>query len=200
MIKAIVFDLGNVLIPFDYQRAIENFNKLESGLGEKFYKFAKDNYPLHREFEAGKITEDAFIATMLRGMNSSIDREVFCKFYSDIFTLNEDVISLLPILKNTYRLFLLSNTNSIHKKYGYEHYPFLMNFEKLFFSHEVGAVKPEKKFYNAVAQYSGLNPEEHIFIDDIEEYALGAKQQGWDAIQFKGFEQLKSELTTRGLL
>jgi len=57
-----------------------------------------------------------------------------------------DVVALLPEIKKNYKLYLVSNTNSIHQKYGYQHYEFLKIFDKLFLSHEVGFVKPEKKF------------------------------------------------------
>ena len=198
--SAIVFDLGQVLIPFDYQIFINSLNQHKPGLGESFIKIYKDNYHIHRDFEKGKISEDEFIALMLQWSENYITAEEFCKYWSDIFSLNEDVISLLPKLKNDYKLFLLSNTNSIHKKYGYEHYDFLKQFDKLFLSHEVGFIKPEKEIYKFVENYSDIPSEELIFIDDIEEYVEGAKISGWDGIQFKGYDNLVEEFKIRNIL
>lgn len=198
--SAIVFDLGQVLIPFDYQNFINSLNQHKSGLGESFIKIYKDNYHIHKDFEKGKISEDDFINLMLKWAENQISAEEFCKYWSDIFSLNENVISLLPLLKLKYKLYLLSNTNSIHKRYGYQHYEFLNHFDKLFLSHEVGYVKPEKEIYQCVENYSGLPSEELIFIDDIAEYVEGAKILGWDGIQFKGYDILVEELKIRNIL
>ena len=198
--SAIVFDLGNVLIPFDYSKAINKLNEVENGLGNRFYDFFKSNYNLHREFESGKISEKEFINKMLSIVDHKIDEKTLCKYYADIFSLNEDLISLLPIMKKNYKLFLLSNTDSIHKKYGWEKYDFLKYFDKLILSFEVGAVKPEEKIYREVEKVSGFSSGEHIFIDDITEYVDGAKNVGWDAVQFIGYQQLVYELKERNIL
>ncbi len=198
--SAIVFDLGQVLIPFDYQNFINSLNQLEAGLGERFINLYKENYHIHRDFEKGKISEEDFIATMLKWTENKISAEEFCRDWSDIFSLNEDVIGLLPILKEKYKLYLLSNTNSIHKRYGYQHYEFLKIFDKLFLSHEVGFVKPEKEIYQEIMKYSGIPAEELIFIDDIKEYVEAAKELGWDGIQFIGYQNLLDEFSSRNIL
>lgn len=199
LVKAIVFDLGNVLLPFDYSIAVRRLNTIEENLGEVFLSFYKANYELHRSFERGDLPEEKFISTMLDALHNIIDVETFCKIYSEVFTVNENVASLLPELKQNYKLVLLSNTNAIHKKYGWEQYAFIKNFDKLILSHEVNAVKPEENIYKAVEAFTGLQPEEHIFIDDILEYVNGAKKLGWDGIQFLGYENLVEELQKRNI-
>lgn len=198
--SAVVFDLGQVLIPFDYKIFIDAVNKHQQGLGESFVKKYNENYSVHRDFERGKISEKDFIAQMLDWLEHKITEDEFVRYWSGIFTLNQDVISLLPKLKQHYKLYLLSNTNSIHQKYGYQHYEFLKLFDKLFFSHEVGFVKPEEGIYRAVENYSKIPSEEHIFIDDIAEYVEASKQLGWDGIQFTGYDNLVAELKARGIL
>jgi FMN phosphatase YigB (HAD superfamily) len=197
--SAIVFDLGNVLIPFDFKKALIKLDQVENGLGDRFNNFFKTNYSLHREFEKGKISEKDFIIRMLKIVENKIDESTFCKYYADIFSLNEDVISLLPVLKKNYKLFLLSNTESIHKKYGWEKYEFLKYFDKLILSFEVGSVKPEEKIYRAVEEASGFSSSEHLFIDDIQEYVDGAKNIGWDAVQFVNYQKLLNDLKERNI-
>lgn len=198
--SAIVFDLGNVLIPFDLNIFINKINKLQAGLGDKFINFFRSNYELHREFERGNIPEKEFIEKMLGVLENKIDAETFCKEYADIFTVNEEVVSLLPLFKRNYKLFLLSNTDPVHQKYGWQKYDFLKYFDKLILSHEVGSVKPEEKIYRTVETASGFPSEEHFFIDDIEEYIESAKGIGWDAVQFVDYKKLIADLKAREIL
>ena len=192
--SAIIFDLGNVLIPFDYDIAIKKLNKVEAGLGNRFIEYYRSHYSVHRDFERGKIPEDVFVDRILRVIENKIDAETFRNYYSDIFSVDEDVVSLLPKLKKNYKLFLLSNTDSIHQKYGWQKYKFLEYFDKLILSHEVGSVKPEEKIYRAVEAASSLPSEEHFYIDDIKEYVEAAKNIGWTAVQFTGYGKLIEDL------
>lgn len=198
--SAIVFDLGQVIVPFDYKYFVEKVNKHKSGIGETFLELYNQNYSIHRNYEKGLITEAVFISKMLEYLDDCIDGETFCKYWSDIFSVDEKVVSLLPELKKRFKLFLISNTNSIHKKYGFEHYEFLKLFDKLFLSHEVGFIKPEKEIYQAVEKVSGFPSEEHIFIDDILEYVNVAKNLDWDGIQFLGYDDLVKNLKARNIL
>lgn len=200
-ISVIVFDLGNVLIPFDYSIMISRMNEVKQGMGERFMQLYKDNYSFHRSFERGDVSQADFLAEMLRHCDGSLDEETFCRYYSEIFTVNEDVASLLPVLKEKgYKIVLLSNTNEIHRQYGYRQYDFFKYFDKLVLSHEAGAVKPEPAIYRAVEAYTGYPPEEHVFIDDVEDYAGGARAMGWKAIHFKGYDSLVDELKKLNVL
>ena len=198
--SAIVFDLGNVLIPFNYDIAIRRLNKVEAGLGDRFIEYYRSHYSVHRDFERGKIPEDVFVDKMLEVLEHKIDAQTFLKYYSDIFTVNEEVVSLLPKLKKNYKLFLLSNTDSIHQKYGWQKYEFLKYFDKLILSHEVGSVKSEEKIYRAVEAASSLPSEEHFFIDDIREYVDAAKIIGWTAVQFTGYGKLIEDFKSYNII
>ncbi len=199
-ISVVVFDLGNVLIPFDYSIAIQKLESIEKGLGHHFMEYYRQHYELHRSFERGDLPEEKFIEKMLEVLKHKIDAEAFCKYYSHIFVENKDVSSLLPEIKKNYSLVLLSNTNSIHQKYGWGKYEFLKYFDKLILSHEVNAVKPEQKIYKAVESFTGKPSSEHIFIDDVFEYVEGAKKNGWDSVQFVSYEKLVHDLKSRKIL
>jgi len=198
--SAIVFDLGMVLIPFDYNIAVNRLNQIEQNLGNRFIQFYNSNYQLHREFEKGMMTESEFIEKMLTIVDHKLDRETFCKIYSEIFALNEDVATLLPVIKKDYKLFLLSNTNSIHQKYGWQKYEFLKYFDKLILSHEVRSLKPEEEIYHAVEKASGFPSAEHFYIDDVQEYVDAAINLGWDAVQFVDYQKLVDDLKSRNII
>jgi len=193
-IKVIVFDLGNVLIYFDYGRLKFNLNKIETGLGDRFIKIYYENYHVHQKYEKWELDNDEFLKIMLEWCENKIDAETFKHIYANLFTENIEITRLLAKLKESYKLVLLSNTNYIHKKYGWEQYGFLKHFDKLILSHEVGAIKPEEKIYKAVENFTNQLPVCHLFIDDIELYVNGAKKRGWKGIQFVTNEKLLSDL------
>jgi len=199
-ISVIVSDLGNVLIPFDYDTALRKLDKIEDGLGAKFWKYYLDNYDIHRKFERGDLPEEEFLDIMLKAVDNKIDKKTFCEYYSHVFTENKEVTALLPLLKEKYTLVLLSNTNSIHREYGWKNYDFLKYFDKLVLSHEANALKPEEKIYRTVEAFTQKPSGEHLFIDDVAEYAEGAVKCGWDAIQFINAGQLKKELNNRNII
>ncbi len=198
--SVIVFDLGNVLIPFNYDLVREKFNGVSPGLGDKFFDYYKTNYDIHRKFERGDMNEEDFINRMLKVLENKVDRETFLNDFSKVFTVNKNVARLLPKLKESYVLVLLSNTNSIHQEYGWKDYEFLKYFDKLVLSYEARAVKPELKIYKTVEAYTKKPASEHLFIDDIAEYVEGAKKAGWDAVQFTGYEKLIDDLKQRQIL
>jgi putative hydrolase of the HAD superfamily len=198
--SVIVFDLGMVLISFDYNIALKKLERIEKGFGVNYLNHYKANYETHRQFERGDISEDEFLRKTMVVFNGRLDIGTFKKIYSEIFTINEDVAALLPWLKKKYKLIVLSNTNSIHKEYGWKDYDFLKYFDEMVLSHEAKAVKPEEKIYRAVEKVSRKLPEEHIFIDDIKDYTEAAIKLGWDGIQFTGYEKLVNELRNRQIL
>ena len=95
---------------------------------------------------------------------------------------------------------LLSNTDPLHKKYGWINYQFLTHFDHLVLSFEVGSAKPEEKIFKAVEELSKASPQKHLYIDDIAEYSEAAKKLGWDSIQFLNYDQLLEELKSRKIL
>ena len=94
----------------------------------------------------------------------------------------------------------MSNTNSLHKKYGWGDYSFVKYFDNQVLSHEIGIMKPYRGIYEAVESLSSNSPESHIFIDDVLENVNGAKNMGWDGIHFTGFENLVEEFKLRNIL
>lgn len=195
-IKVVVFDLGNVLIPFDYNRIVTAINNIEMGLGDKFVKRYYDNYEVHRQYEKWEMTDSEFIKILMEWSEFRIPEEKLKFIYADLFELNEETISLLPKLKKYYKLVLLSNTNFIHQKYGWGKYKFLKYFDKLILSHEVGATKPEERIYRAVEEFTKEKSACHVFIDDIQEYVDGAKKYGWNGFQYTSYKTLLSDLQT----
>lgn len=196
--SVIVSDLGGVLLPVHWDIAEKRLNKIQNGLGTEFFKTYFSNYNrVHRKFERHQIDKDEFLHSCLGWLGNKVSASEFSAIYSEIFTVNEDVVSLIGSLKGKYRLVLLSNTNELHEKLGFGNLAFLRMFDRMILSHRVGAIKPEEEIYRAVELYTRVPSSEHLFIDDQEAYVKGALNRGWDAIQFRGYQNLKTELAKR---
>ncbi len=199
-INVIVFDLGNVLLPFDYYKIVLALNKIDSGLGNRFYNRYFENYNVHRDYETYKLTDNEFIKTMKEWTENKISDKSIKQIYSNLFSENKDTTSLLPKLKENYQLVLLSNTNFIHQKYGWMKYNFIKHFDKLILSHEIGFAKPDKEIYSAVEAFTEEPPESHLFIDDIYEYVKSAKKNGWHGVQFTTHKKLLSDFELHNII
>lgn len=199
MIKAIVFDLGNTIVPFDFKRG---YAAMERSCPHAAADIPKriGSTDLVIRFESGKVEPRPFVEELCRILDLPISYEEFRELWFSIFlpgTLVSD--ELLAALGNRYRLVLLSNTNALHFEMLKEHYPIIERFEHRVLSYEVGAIKPSPIIYEAAIDKAGCSPGECIFTDDIAAYVEGAKQCGMQAVQFQGQEQLERDLRARGV-
>jgi glucose-1-phosphatase len=199
MQKAIIFDLGKVLIDFDFQRA---YRALESlcpyPAAEISKRLAATN--LIERFETGLVEPRDFVEQFSGILDLPLDYDRFCRIWSGIFTVTLIPESMLEGLAARYRLLLLSNTNALHfemlrRNYG----PMLGHFHHLILSYEVHAMKPRPEIFQAAVERAGCRPEECFYTDDIPAYVEAARQMGIDAVQFESSEQLERELRQRGI-
>ncbi len=198
-LKTIIFDLGNVIIPFDFRRG---YAALEAHTGLPAAEIPERIRAtgLVPELESGRIEPRPFVEAINQALGTSISYETFCEIWSSIF-FPETLIpeSLVQTLKQNYRLLLLSNTNAIHFEMVRDAYPILRHFDHLILSHEVKAMKPEPAIYAAVLSHAQARPEECFFTDDIPAYVEAARAAGIQAEQFLGHEKLLADLRARGV-
>ncbi len=197
MHRAIIFDLGKVLLHFDFGRGYR-------ALAERCPHAACDipariDTALVDRFETGRIGPREFFSEFARQIEFRAGYDEFCEIWNGIFT--ETLISedMLESLARRYRLQLLSNTNAIHFEMIRRKYPMLRHFHDLVLSYEVGAVKPQAEIYREAVRRAGCRPEECFYTDDIARFVDAARALGIDAVQFHSPGQLKQELTARGI-
>ncbi|MEP6715292.1 MAG: HAD family phosphatase [Terriglobia bacterium] len=199
LIKAIIFDLGRVIVPFDYRRG---YALLEARCGIPAAEIPGRIAPtgLVERFECGQIEPRDFVEQLSGQLGLKTGYDDFCQIWSSIF-LPETLISeeLLKGLARSYRLVLLSNTNAIHFEMIRSNYPLLRHFHALILSYEVGAMKPAPVMYRKAIEAAGCRAEECFFTDDIAAYVKGATEQGIDAVQFRSAAQIEEELRRRGV-
>ncbi|HVW09809.1 MAG TPA: HAD family phosphatase [Bryobacteraceae bacterium] len=200
MIKAVIFDLGRVIVPFDFSRGYSRIAAL-TGLEPAEIPGRIRATGLVDLLESGGIEPREFVRQISQVLGLSCSYEEFCEIWSSIFlpaTLIPE--ELLQRIAAHYRLVLLSNTNAIHFDMIRATYPHLRHFHALVLSHEIGAMKPSPRIYEQAVAAAGCRPEECFFTDDIAEYVEGARRYGIDAVQFQSVEQIERELRRRNVL
>jgi putative hydrolase of the HAD superfamily len=199
MIKAVIFDLGQVVIPFDFRNWYARLEAL-TGMPASEIPARLRSTGLVTRFESGEIEPRDFAREVSGHLNLNTTYDQFCEIWSSIFLPHTLVgEEMLRGLASRYRLVLLSNTNVIHFEMVSRNYPLLQHFHSRILSYEVKAMKPAPLIYEKAVEAAGCGASECFFADDMEENVAGAKRQGIDAVQFRFEAQIAEELRKRGV-
>ena len=196
MHKAVIFDLGRVLVNFDFKRGYRALEGLCPYTAAEIPK-RLSTCGLLEQFETGQIEPRDFVTQMSAVLDLTIDYDRFCQVWSSIFTETLVPEAMLEGLAARYRLLLLSNTNAIHFEGLRETHSMLRHFHHLVLSYEVKAMKPQPRIFQAAIALAGCRPEDCFYTDDIAEYVAAAQNLGIDAVRFESLAQLQRELTAR---
>jgi len=197
VIKTVIFDLGKVLIPFDFARGYRAMEKFCDYPAAEIPKRIAGTDLVYR-FETGLVEPRDFVEQLSRVLDLRVTYEQFCEIWSSIF-LPETLVpdSLLAGIRERYRLLVLSNTNAIHFAMVRQNYPLLRHFHDLVLSYEVKAMKPSSAIYREAIARARCRPEECFYTDDIPAYVEAARREGIDAVQFLSCAQLERDLAAR---
>ncbi|HUK17093.1 MAG TPA: HAD family phosphatase [Bryobacteraceae bacterium] len=199
MIQSVIFDLGKVIIPFDFKRGYERLEKVCPYPAAEIPRRIGST-DLVQRFETGLVEPRDFVEQLCRMLDLRIGYDQFCEIWSSVF-LPDPLIpeSLLQGLSQRYRLLLLSNTNAIHFHMVDQTYPLLRHFHDRVLSFEVRAMKPSPVIFREAIARAQCRPQECFYTDDIAEYVTAARREGMDAVQFESRQQIERELVARGL-
>jgi glucose-1-phosphatase len=200
VIKTIFFDLGNVIIPFDFRLAYTKLQPLCNYPVTEIPQRMRGTDLVSR-FESGQIPAQQFVKEFSALLELRIGHQEFCDLWTSVF-LPEPLIqeSLLVNLGRRYPLMILSNTNPIHFDMIRANYPLLRHFEHCVLSYEVGALKPSAKIFEEAVARARCEAGECFFTDDLAVNVEAARKHGMDAVQFQSAAQLDEDLRARGLL
>jgi putative hydrolase of the HAD superfamily len=198
-IRTIVFDFGNVVGFFDH-RLTTNRLAPHAGVSADALHALLFTSALAHEFEKGNLTTDEFWNRVQELGQLRCGRDFFATAWSDIFWPNLDVIVCLPYLRRHYRLLLASNTNEPHaRQFTRQFEAALARFDGHIFSHQLGARKPEARFYQACTDRAECPPNECLFIDDLRANVEGARACGWNAAIYQRMADLRAAFAEFGI-
>ncbi|SDE47329.1 putative hydrolase of the HAD superfamily [Dyadobacter soli] len=189
-IRNIIFDLGDVILNIDVPIASKSFADLSGREQTEILTIFKES-EIFRQFETGIMDEPTFrnyVREILSFPDLS-DEAIDTAWNSLLLDLPPERVELLKKLATQYRIFMLSNTSSIHitqvnkilkASTGVEKLEDL--FEIVFLSYEMGLMKPDTRIYQQVLDQAGLKAEETLFLDDNADNIRAAAELGIETI------------------
>jgi HAD superfamily hydrolase (TIGR01509 family) len=199
MIRAVFFDIGNVVLYFSHERMCR---QLAAASGAALSDVRREIFDrgLATRYDRGEITTEQFLSRFAALGGRDLDADAMCHAATDIFRENLGVASLVDALAGRdVELGVLSNTCEVHSTYVVERFGVFRHLRHRVFSHQVGAVKPEAAIFRAAHEAAGCAPEACFFTDDRPEFVAAARRAGLDAETFRGARYLRSQLARRGL-
>lgn len=201
--KAVIFDIGRVIVRLDLERALAPLRLGGNGelrSTERIWTAILED-PRWVDWQEGRMMPREWHAHITERLGVSLGFEEFCEAW--IRALDPETIlseALFERLAARCRLALLSNTDPVHAAYLERHFTFVRHFPVRTYSNVVGASKPSPTIYRAALKALGVAAPEALYIDDVAEYAEAARLVGMDAIRFESAAQLQGELSRRGLV
>ena len=198
-LKAIIFDIGRVLVRIDIARAMQGLSTGGSlSASELWTAIEKD--PRWPDWQEGRMAPRDWYLHLTRRLGGDFTFEQFTEIWNrvlDPVPIHED--GFFQKLSKTYSLALLSNTDPIHVQCLEANYSFFKFFRTRIYSCSVGTSKPNPLIYRAALRALKVQAQEAVYIDDIAAYVEAGERLGIGGIQFKSPAQLTSDLKALGV-
>lgn len=198
MIKAIIFDIGEVL---QLDPKGERYEKFALAVRINPIEFRKFIASKGKYMAVGKISAKEFCAAAKEKFKIAAPIEKIISAWKKVYMeepLNLELFELIKKLKNNYKIAALSDAHEASVE-GRRTEMFLSSFDEMIFSNEHGIAKPDKGIFEITIKKLGLLPDDCIFIDDKEIHVKAANALGFHAILFKSNSQLIKELKSLGV-
>lgn len=197
MIDAVIFDIGNVLLKFDYlvaaRRLMEHNGLSEEPARERIVE-AK------AALEGGRIDRAEFLRLVRPEFSHSGSDADFIAMWEDIFEENEPMTRVAADLAaRGVPTYLLSNISCIHHEFIFRTYPVFSTFRDGVFSYLAGAMKPDQRIYQITIQQLGVTPERTLFIDDLAPNIAEAEMLGFVGLTYDFRNHAAAEARMREL-
>lgn len=195
-----MFDLGKVLLDFEYDKAVKGF-ALHCELPPEEIHKAINQSPLLFRYETGLMTTGEFFDEVRRAARFCGELPQFEEIFGDIFSPIDRMIDLNRQLRaRSVPTYIFSNTNEIAVKHIRARYPFFAEFTDYIFSYEHRSMKPDPRIYEVVEQKTGHRGAELLYIDDRLENVQHGAERGWRTIHHSDPEQTIRAVKFAGLI
>lgn len=199
MIRTLLLDLGNVLVPFSHEKMCRQVAGLV-GIDPAAVHGAIFDSGLLPPLERGELLPAEFQRQLQERLGVRFDTDALHRAASDIFEADMPMRPLLDQLRHQgYRLVMLSNTSVIHYDWLRGWCDIFAPFHALVLSFQVGAVKPEPLIYERAKEVIHCDPEECFYTDDIPAYVEAGRRAGLQAEVFTGIVDFRRHLRERGV-
>jgi FMN phosphatase YigB (HAD superfamily) len=196
----IIFDLGKVLVDFDYSIAAQKIAARSRKAPADLHAFLGSS-PLLVQYESGLLTRQMFFAAVCAAIGFQGDLAEFGGYFADIFTEMPGTIALHAELRRRgFKTYIFSNTNDLAIEHVRRNFPFFKNFDGYIFSYEVGGMKPQAKIYAALEALAGRRGADLIYLDDRAENIAAGAARGWRTILHETPEKTRQALTAFGVI
>jgi FMN phosphatase YigB (HAD superfamily) len=198
--KVVIFDLGKVLVDFDYGIAARRIAS-RSKISAEAIKHFIDHSSLLFRYETGLMTKSQFYQEICAETGFCGGLDEFCRFFSDIFVPDQSMIAIQAELRQAgIPTYIFSNTNELAIEHVRRQYPFFSNFDGYILSFEHGAMKPDAKLYEVVERTSGHRGHDILYLDDRPENISAGEARGWQVILQESAPTSLSAIQKLGLL
>ena len=199
-IRAIIFDLGRVLVNIDNKLLVEKlFKGLDAdNLQELGRKTMGD--PAMVEFNCGRMPAEEFYRRMCETYRLDLSFQAFQTLWCEIFYSMDGMKDLVGSISKKMTVGLLSDTDPIHWGSICSRWPWIAAIKNPTLSYEVGVMKPNAAIYLAAAENVGTPPQQCLFIDDLQANVDGARAIGMHGIRFENKDALARKLAISGIL
>jgi FMN phosphatase YigB (HAD superfamily) len=180
--KAVVFDLGNVLLDFDYRRTVKRIQERCKISPDELFGLL-GNSEVFQQFEGGVIQPNEFFNEVQRVACYDGSFEEFAEFFGDVFTESPQMIQWhADLMRRGVPTYILSNTNDLSIRFIRKRFPFFANFTDYVLSYEHRVMKPSTRIYEILEERAGLRGPDLFYVDDREENIRAAAARGWQAV------------------
>jgi glucose-1-phosphatase len=195
-LRAVIFDIGRVIVKLDLARAIEGLSQgISLSPAELWSAIEKD--PRWHDWQEGRISPHDWHLHITKRLGSPLKFEEFREAWNrtlDPVPLQPD--HLFASLAKKHKLALVSNTDPIHVAHLESNFSFFQFFPRQarIYSCAIRASKPSPVIFQAALKAVKTPASQAVFIDDILEYVQVARSLGLHAIQYVNPGQLRCDL------
>jgi len=190
----VAFDLGKVLVDFDYHIAVSRIAARSKLPPDGIKTFLGQSHAII-DYECGRLTREQFYEQARKATGFRGTMEEFGEFFADIFTAIPPMIEIHAGLRRRgIPTYIFSNTNDLAVEHIRQKFPFFRNFDGYIYSYEVGVMKPEAKIYEVLEKLAGRRGAEILYLDDRPENVAGGAARGWRTILHETPEKTQAAL------